>query len=93
MNSLILVAAGQGTRMGSSVNKVLMEMNGHPLIWYTLKNIYDSRLIDELILVIREDEKNAFKEIVKSFPKKFSIKWAVGGNTRAESVKSGLLQV
>ena len=37
MNSLILVAAGEGTRIGGSINKLLMEMHGHPLICIPLK--------------------------------------------------------
>ena len=53
MNSLVLVAAGKGTRIGGSINKLLMEMHGHPLIWYTFKNILDSKLLDEIVIVER----------------------------------------
>lgn len=93
MNSLILVAAGQGTRMGSSVNKLLMETDGHPLIWYTLHNIFNSRQLDELIIVTRKEERQLFIKIVNSFHTNISVKWADGGNTRSDSVKNGILQV
>lgn len=53
MNSLILVAAGSGTRMGELVNKLLLKVNNRPLIWYTLKHIFESNVLDELILVTK----------------------------------------
>lgn len=93
MNSLILVAAGQGTRMGHSINKLLMEANGHPLIWYTLKNILESHCLEELVIVVREDEERIFKNIVSSLFPKISVKWARGGLTRMESVANGLCEV
>ena len=42
MNSLILVAAGKGTRMNAAKNKLFLEYQGYPLIYYTLKNIQKS---------------------------------------------------
>lgn len=54
MNSLILVAAGSGTRMGELVNKLLLKVNNRPLIWYTLKHIFESNVLDELILVTKK---------------------------------------
>ena len=56
MNSLVLVAAGEGTRIGGSINKLLMEMHGHPLIWYTFKNILDSKLLDEIVIVVKDTQ-------------------------------------
>ena len=93
MNSLILLAAGQGRRMGGSVNKVLMETNGHPLIWYTIRNIFDSQKLDELIIVTIKEERHLFEEIIDSFRPNISVKWADGGDTRKDSVKNGILQV
>lgn len=45
INSLILVAAGNGSRMQASLNKLLLSCAGHPLIYYTLKNVFQSRLL------------------------------------------------
>ena len=32
MRALILLAGGSGSRMGASVNKVLLELNGKPVL-------------------------------------------------------------
>lgn len=90
MNSLILLAAGQGTRMGGSINKLLMEAYGHPLIWYTFKNLLSSTMLDEIIIVVKDDEKSIFQHIISEFKTELSIKWTSGGNTRLESVINGV---
>ena len=60
MNSLILVAAGEGNRIGGSIKKMLLEKHGHPLIWYTFKNILDSKILDEIVIVVKNTEKKQF---------------------------------
>ena len=93
MNSLILVAAGEGTRIGGSINKLLMEMHGHPLIWYTFKNILDSKLLDEIVIVVKDTEKSQFQQILSEFKHAIPIKWGQGGNTRVDSVINGISQI
>ncbi len=93
MNSLILVAAGQGSRMGAPVNKLLMEHQGRPLVSYTLKNVFASRELSELIIVARQDEQAIFKHIVRSIAHHIPVKWAVGGETRVDSVRNGLKEI
>ena len=48
----IVVAAGQGKRMGSKVQKPYLEILGRPLLFYTLKNITASPLINGVGLVV-----------------------------------------
>ena len=93
MNSLVLVAAGEGTRIGGSINKLLMEMHGHPLIWYTFKNILDSKLLDEIVIVVKDTEKSQFQQILSEFKHAIPIKWGQGGNTRVDSVINGISQI
>jgi len=93
INSMILVAAGSGVRMGASCNKLLLSCEGHPVIYYTLKNAFRSRLLSELILVIKEDEFSDFEEIVKSLPHTVPVIYAPGGRERFDSVMNGLVRV
>ena len=90
MNSLILVAAGMGSRMGASVNKLLLEHDGRSLISYTLSHVLESRRLEELILVVKDEERTFFEEILKTLSPKIPVKLAPGGKTRLESVRHGL---
>ena len=82
INSLILVAAGNGSRMQASLNKLLLSCAGHPLIYYTLRNVFQSRLLSELVIVTKPEEKPVFESIVNSM-------FAPGGSDRAGSVRNG----
>lgn len=56
-------------RMGSSrlPGKVLKEINGHPMIYYTLTNLKRSRYIDEIVLATSDKEIDTpLAEYVKS---------------------------
>ena len=64
----IVLAAGSGSRMKSNVAKQYMLLNGKPLIWYALRTIEDSEIIDDCILVTgAEDIAYVRKEIVEKY--------------------------
>lgn len=90
MNSLILVAAGQGSRMGAPVNKLLLKHRGLPLISYTLRHVFQSRFLEELIIVARVEEQPLFADILKRIEHHIPVRFAPGGATRMQSVKNGL---
>ena len=90
MNSLILVAAGQGSRMGAPVNKLLLKHRGLPLISYTLRHVFQSRFLEELIIVARVEEQPIFADILKGIEHHIPVRFASGGATRMQSVKNGL---
>ena len=46
----IVLAAGQGKRMGSDVAKQFLLLDGKPVLYYSLKNFEES-LVDDVILV------------------------------------------
>ena len=90
LNSLILVAAGQGSRMGAPVNKLLLEHKGRPLISYTLQNVFSSKDVSELIIVAKKEEERIFQSILDRLEHHIPVRFAPGGMTRVESVKNGL---
>ena len=47
----IVLAAGQGKRMGSRIQKQFLEICGRPVLYYSLAAFQDSPLIDSMILV------------------------------------------
>ncbi len=90
MNSLILVAAGEGRRFGAAGNKLLAEVGGRPLIEMTLHHVMQSSFLDEVILVTTPEERDIFSDIVHRVAGGIPVHFADGGRTRMESVDKGL---
>ena len=53
----IVLAAGQGKRMQSSVRKQYLLIGDKPVLYYSLKAFEDS-IIDDLVLVVGEGEED-----------------------------------
>ena len=87
---LVLVAGGSGTRMGTSIPKQFLEINGRPIIYYTLAKFFEAVEQLEIIIVIHPAWKTELNDLLQRyFPeKKFHL--ADGGETRFHSVKNGL---
>ena len=88
----IVLSAGQGKRMHSKVQKQFLEIQDHPVLYYSLRCFQDSRLIDDIILVTGNDMISYCKnEIVDhySFTKVSNV--IAGGKERYDSVYQGLL--
>ncbi len=90
MNTALIVAAGSGTRFGAGQPKQFHSLLGKPVILWTLEAFQGSRVIDEIILVLSNEGREAFAQIAEDthFSKLASI--VTGGSTRAASVRNGL---
>lgn len=87
----IVLAAGKGTRMNSKIQKQFLEVEGKPVIYYSLKCFQESPLIRDIILVTGEESLSYCKEeIVKKFGFSKVKKVTVGGKERYDSVYAGL---
>lgn len=89
----IILAAGNSTRFGQNKNKNLFEINGEPIISNSLKIFDNSEKINEILLVIKKEEKEYFEEIIKRNKFKKTIKYVIGGNTRKASVYNAISQI
>ena len=90
-NTAIVLAAGQGKRMHSKIQKQFMELNGMPVLCYSLRCFQESPLIRDIILVTGEEYVSWCKEeIVEKYG--FTKVSAVvsGGKERYDSVYEGL---
>ena len=85
----VVPAAGSGRRMGG-VAKQFLEVNGKPLIWYSLNVLQQSVLIDRIVLAGPEAALGQLEEIVRQ--SKFSKVTGVvaGGEQRQDSVWNGI---
>ena len=90
MTSAIIVAAGKGTRMGSGVDKLFLDIAGRPIVVHTWQRFADAPCIDELILVIRDGTQAAFTELAVRFHLKKPYRLVAGGAERQDSVWNGL---
>lgn len=88
----VVPAAGSAVRM-EGVDKVLVELGGVPVIARSVGALNDCELVDEIIVVTREDFIVPVSDICKEygFTKVKTI--IQGGATRAESVRRGLAEV
>lgn len=87
----IVLAAGKGTRMNSKIQKQFLEVEGKPVIYYSLKCFQESLLIRDIILVTGEESLSYCKEeIVKRFGFSKVKKVTAGGKERYDSVYAGL---
>ena len=67
-NTAIVLAAGQGKRMHSKIQKQFLEIQGHPVLYYSLRCFQESPLIQDIILVTGEESISYCKEeIVKKY--------------------------
>lgn len=87
----IVLAAGQGKRMGTSVQKQYIELYEKPVIYYTLKTFEESAIIDRVILVVGTDQ-DAYvqEEIVDQYRLGKVCQIVSGGKERYDSVWKGL---
>lgn len=87
----IVLAAGSGKRMNSSVAKQFLLLGGKPLLWYSLQAVEKSDIIDDCILVTGpNDIAYVGKEIVGKYGFQKVDKIIAGGNERYESVYKAL---
>ncbi len=90
-NFVIVVAAGQGLRMGADIKKQYLCLDKIPVLARTLMAFDCSVDIDEIILVIPEEDFEYCKEqIILPYGFKKSIHLVAGGKHRQDSVLNGL---
>ena len=87
----IVLSAGQGKRMGASVQKQYIELQGKPIIYYTLSVFQKSDIIDDIILVVGKGQINYVQEEIVQKYHFTKVKTIVeGGHERYASVWKGL---
>ena len=92
MLSIIITAAGSGTRAKLNKNKVLYETNGQTVLEKSVRAfLFLGDEIKEIIVTANETDKPTFESILS--PVDGRIKVVLGGDTRTQSVKNALDEV
>ena len=88
--SVVIVAAGSGSRMGSEIPKQFLEVSGKPILAYTIDKFDSLESVNEIVVVTRSDSIVLCGDIVKQYEYKKVKTIIEGGATRQESVYKGL---
>lgn len=85
--SAVIVCAGNSTRMGGA-NKQFLTIDGVSVIERSVSAFQKCNLIDEIIIVTREQDISEMKRLLSMYSKVKAF--TVGGNTRQLSVINGI---
>lgn len=85
----IIVAAGSSSRM-NYVNKQFVDILDKPVLAHTLEAFQNALLVNEIIVVSKEQDILAVSDIIKAYNITKSTSVVPGGETRAQSVKAGI---
>ena len=89
--TMIVPAAGESRRMGGG-NKLLLPLEGEPVLAHTLRAIDAATLVDEIILATRTECLAEMAELCQRCGLQKPVRVVVGGETRTHSVLAAALE-
>lgn len=89
-NCCIIVAGGNGSRMGTELPKQFLCIGGIPVLMHTIRNLYNFDRTLQLILALPSDEILNWNELCRQYHFEIQHQLIAGGDTRFQSVKNGL---
>ena len=96
MVTAIFPAAGKGKRMQAGMNKVLVELEGMPILVRTLARFSRCQAVDRMVVVVAAHEVDFVTDMLTGADREFGLKpWQVtaGGSERQYSVWNGIQAV
>lgn len=91
--SVVLLSGGVGKRMGASIPKQYLALRGQPIATYSLETFAAMPEVFEIIIVCDPSWKYLFEPYLAGLGGKKTIKWALPGAERQDSVYNGLQEV
>ena len=89
----IVLAAGSGTRVGNSRNKVYLPLAGRRIVTWSLEVFRKIPGIGRLVLVVRDDDHELATEVLDRELPGVPVDLVTGGDTRHESEYRALLHL
>ncbi|WP_226647368.1 2-C-methyl-D-erythritol 4-phosphate cytidylyltransferase [Mesobacillus subterraneus] len=90
---VIIPAAGQGKRMGAGKNKLLLTLEGVPILIHTLRVFEADAECTGIILAISPNDEQQFKSLLNEYGIHKVSSLVNGGKERQDSVYNGLKAV
>ncbi len=69
MTVAIIIAGGVGSRMGADIPKQFVQVNGKPVLFYTLEAFERHPMVDAVLLVCID----GWQDVVKAYGKQYGI--------------------
>ena len=88
----LVEAAGSSTRMGGGTNKLLLPLDGIPVLIRTLDALQRAERVDEIIVATREEELVEIAQLCHTYGITKCKKVVRGGESRAHSVMLAALE-
>lgn len=88
----LVAAAGSSSRMGDAGNKLLLMLDGKPVLAWTLQALSKASRIDEIVVAAREEDILLFSELCRTYGIIKPVKIIRGGATRMESVMCAAME-
>ncbi|GAA3412002.1 2-C-methyl-D-erythritol 4-phosphate cytidylyltransferase [Paenibacillus hodogayensis] len=89
-NGAVIVAAGKGSRMGSSESKQYLHLQGKPILVHTLERFQQMPQIEAIVLVTGSEDIGRCVTYVEQYGLTKVVAVAAGGAERQQSVRIGL---
>lgn len=93
MITVIIAAAGRGSRMKMAENKVFVPLLGKPILLYSLERFARREDVGEIIVISAPHEVGEMASLVLGFAGKTRVKVVAGGSERQYSVANALKAV
>ncbi len=88
--AVVIVAAGRGTRIGGDIPKQYRTVGGKPMLAWSLDTFASHPVVDLIQVVIDRNDRTRFDEVAAG---RELLSPVIGGTTRQESVRNGLLEL
>lgn len=89
---MVIPAAGQGKRMGADRNKLLLEVDGKPVIVHTLNVFEQDHQCRGILLAIHPDDRTQLEQLLEKYHITKVKSMVDGGKERQQSVYFALRQ-
>lgn len=86
----IIVAAGKGSRSGLNMPKQFFEVDGKPVLSYTIDKFRHTSIFNKIITVLPEENYDYWSAYTRNFYSDENVLFIKGGSTRTISVYNAL---
>lgn len=87
---VVIVAGGQGLRMGNALPKQFLNLNGKPILYHTIKAFHEALPSAKILAVLPASHLSYMQLILREFDDMIDIEIVSGGETRYHSVQNAL---
>lgn len=91
----VIVAGGEGTRLGGGLPKQFRMLGRRPVLWWALNAFHTEDPSTNIRVVLHPDYFEEWKKLFQKLPEKERISHEIipGGKTRTESVRNGIASI